>query len=90
LETAWFLVLRYGLVQDINRVVMGALVLGFPLAVVLAWTYDLTPGGIVRTPDDGGPEGPQAAASGRPRRSAWLAFCAVSVAFGLVLRWFRP
>lgn len=25
--------------------------LGFPLALVLAWAYDLSPGGIVRTPD---------------------------------------
>ena len=32
------------------RAVLGVLVLGFPLALVLAWTYDITRQGIVRTP----------------------------------------
>ncbi len=35
-----------------RRVVLGVIVLGFPVSVVLAWLYDLTPGGVVRTPDD--------------------------------------
>ena len=33
------------------RAVLGAAALGYPVAAVLAWTYDVTPGGIVRTPD---------------------------------------
>ena len=40
--------------------------LGFPVAILLAWAFDLTPGGVERTPllrDDGTPVGP-AAASG--------------------------
>lgn len=33
------------------RLVVVVVVLGFPIALVLAWLYDLTPQGIVRTPD---------------------------------------
>ena len=33
------------------RLVITALVLGFPIAVVLAWAYDITPSGIKRTED---------------------------------------
>jgi len=31
------------------RLVIVALVLGFPVALFLSWAFDLTPGGIVRT-----------------------------------------
>ena len=33
------------------RLVITALVLGFPIAVILAWAYDITPSGIKRTED---------------------------------------
>lgn len=33
------------------RLVILALVLGFPIAVILAWAYDITPAGIKRTED---------------------------------------
>ena len=33
------------------RLVILALVLGFPIAVILAWAYDITPDGIKRTDD---------------------------------------
>ena len=33
------------------RVVMVFLLIGFPIAVLLAWAYDLTPGGLKRTSD---------------------------------------
>jgi len=33
------------------RLVIIALILGFPIAVVLAWAYDITPSGIKRTED---------------------------------------
>lgn len=38
------------------RAVLGAVTMGFPLATVLAWDFDITPRGIERTPDD--PDGP--------------------------------
>src|SRR5947209_2614295 len=33
------------------RFVIVALIIGFPIAMVLAWVYELTPEGIVRTED---------------------------------------
>ena len=33
------------------RLVITALVIGFPIAVILAWAYDITPSGIKRTED---------------------------------------
>ncbi|MEO8438600.1 MAG: FlgO family outer membrane protein [Spartobacteria bacterium] len=41
------------------RLVILALVLGFPIAVVLAWAYDITPSGIKRT-EDAPPDAPGA------------------------------
>ena len=40
------------------RALLGAFAMGFPLTVVLAWTYDVTPDGIVRTPAQPPPEPP--------------------------------
>jgi len=34
------------------RLALGAAVLGFPVAMVLAWDYDITPSGIERTPEE--------------------------------------
>jgi adenylate cyclase len=31
--------------------VLGIMVVGFPLALILSWAFDMTPDGIVRTPD---------------------------------------
>jgi hypothetical protein len=89
MEATWFLVPFYGTNDSVARVVVGAIVLGFPFAVVLAWTYDLTPGGIVRTPEDGGPINPEPSPT-RLRRSAWLLLCATAVGVGLLLRSLRP
>jgi hypothetical protein len=33
-------------------VVLGLAVLGFPLSIVLAWDFDMTWRGIVKTPED--------------------------------------
>jgi adenine/guanine phosphoribosyltransferase-like PRPP-binding protein len=38
------------------RAVLGVVTMGFPLATVLAWDFDITARGIVRTPEE--PEGP--------------------------------
>lgn len=46
------------------RLVILALVLGFPIAVILAWAYDITPSGIKRTEDASpGALGPASAAT---------------------------
>ncbi|HET9949293.1 MAG TPA: hypothetical protein VFQ22_10265 [Longimicrobiales bacterium] len=71
------------------RAVFGVLVLGFPATVVLAWTYDVTPEGIVRTPDeeeDGPPAPPPPAPGGR---FGWLLGGGLALLVGLVLRLLR-
>jgi len=87
MEATWYIVPRFDLVGDVSRLVAGFLVLGFPLTVVLAWTYDVTPRGIVRTPDDVTSE-PDPSRP-RLRRSVWLLLCVTVVAVGLVLRSMR-
>lgn len=57
-----------------ERAVLGVLALGFPLALVLAWTYDLTRQGIVRTPVDPWGEG-----EGAPKRTRWVALAALGL-----------
>ncbi len=41
-----------GLPEGSQRLLIILVGLGFPVAVLLAWIFDLTPEGIVRTPDD--------------------------------------
>lgn len=88
MQMTWYVVPRYGLVDDVARLIAGALVLGFPLTVVLAYTYDVTPRGIVRTPDDviSGPPDPSGP---RLHRGVWLLLCVVMAAAGLVFRSLR-
>jgi hypothetical protein len=59
------------------RALLGASALGFPITVVLAWTYDVTPEGIVRTPEQ-----PPAESPGDPA-PAWL--WRVATAAGVLL-----
>ena len=67
------------------RVLMGAAVLGFPFTVVLAWTYDVTPTGIVRTPEEPGPEPPPSPGP----RLGWALLGAAALGAGLVIRMLR-
>ncbi len=41
-----------GLPEGSQRLLIILVGLGFPVAVLLSWIFDLTPEGIVRTPDD--------------------------------------
>jgi TolB-like protein/cytochrome c-type biogenesis protein CcmH/NrfG len=52
------------------RLVIVLLALGFPVALILAWAFELTPGGITRTPETQPP---------RSRGRAWI-YVAVSAA----------
>ena len=51
------------------RLLIFAVALGFPIAVILAWAYDITPAGIVRTADAPAPVSPFAAAPTVPEKS---------------------
>ncbi len=63
-----------GLPDWVLTVVLVALVMGFPVAVILAWVYDLTAQGVKRTPSSTDPGAP------RFGRSRFLLPVAVSVA----------
>lgn len=67
------------------RAVVGVLVLGFPFTVVLAWSYDVTPSGIVKTPELIGPEQP----SPPVPRPVWIVVSAAAVLGGLIFRLLR-
>jgi TolB-like protein len=60
------------------RLVVLVLVLGFPVAIILAWAFDLTPEGITRT-EELGSHGPTSRRTGR----RLIAFVVVMAALGL-------
>lgn len=66
-----------GFPEWVFRAVVVASFLGFPVALLIAWVYDLTPEGIIRTPsvpEDGGEED-----EGRSRSLIWTARVAFAV-----------
>ena len=63
------------------KVVLVALVLGFPVAVILAWVYDLTAQGVKRTPSTTDPGAPR---FGRSRLLLPLAVSAVVLAIATI------
>jgi TolB-like protein/Tfp pilus assembly protein PilF len=62
------------------RLVVLAIVIGFPIALVIAWAFELTPEGLKRTEDvDLG------AAAQRPRHRAWIFVVIIAAAMSLGL-----
>ena len=51
----------------VGSLVVTLLLLGFPAAVGLAWAFDITEKGVVRTPDKAGPPTPMTAAGPAPQ-----------------------
>src|SRR6184192_317912 len=62
------------------RLVVLAIVIGFPIALVLAWAFELTPEGLKRTEDVD-----LAAAAQRPRHRAWIVVVIIAGAMSLGL-----
>src|SRR5205085_3256697 len=62
------------------RLVIALVMIGFPIALVIAWAFELTPEGIKRTEDV------DAAASARqPRKHAWIFVVIIGAAFSIGL-----
>jgi len=62
------------------RLVVLAIVIGFPIALVIAWAFELTPEGLKRTEDVD-----LAAAARRPRHRAWIFVVIIAGAMSLGL-----
>jgi len=82
LECAWAFLPGLGSPAWAFRAVLGAVALGFPLATVLAWDFDITPRGIERTSDESGP-----AVEALPLWR-WVLFLAFWIGLGLGVRFF--
>ena len=44
-----------GLPETAVTLVIGLIIVGFPLALILSWVFDITPKGVVQTQDNSGP-----------------------------------
>jgi TolB-like protein/Tfp pilus assembly protein PilF len=58
----------FDIANSVIRVVIALLLIGFPVALVLAWMFDITPSGIERTPE----AAPQSTARSQRQRSLIL------------------
>ncbi len=83
-----------GIPAWVSRLVITLLALGFPVAMGLAWVFDITPEGIVRTKDTlreppGDGVGTVQTGSGKPFTSnrALVAVTILAIAFGIWGRW---
>src|SRR5436309_13281452 len=61
------------------RLVVLAIVIGFPIALVIAWAFELTPQGLKRTEDV------DLAAQGGSKSHAWIYIVIVGAAFSIGL-----
>ena len=65
------------------RLIVFAIIIGFPIALVMAWAFELTPEGIKRTEDVD-----IAASARQPRKHAWIVVVIVGVALSVGLFFF--
>ncbi|WP_405241535.1 tetratricopeptide repeat protein [Lentisalinibacter salinarum] len=70
-----------GLPESAVRTVILAAIAGFPLVLVLAWFFDITPEGIVRTPDRSEAAEPPRRLFGRWTDLVLLGLLAVAIAY---------
>src|SRR5947208_6566754 len=64
----------------IVRLIVGLIVIGFPITLIFAWAFEITPEGLKRTEDaDAKPR------SGRPINRTWIYIVVVGVAISLAL-----
>src|SRR5437667_1325837 len=62
-----------------SRLIVLAIIIGFPIALVIAWAFELTPQGLKRTEDV------DLAAQGRRKSHAWIYIVVVGAAFSIGL-----
>src|ERR1700680_1170983 len=62
------------------RLIVLAIIIGFPIALVIAWAFELTPEGLKRTEDVD-----LAASARQPRKHAWIVVVIIAGAMSLGL-----
>src|ERR1700732_4501477 len=62
------------------RLIVLAIVIGFPIALVIAWAFELTPEGLKRTEDVD-----LAAAKRQPRKHVWISVVIIASALSIGL-----
>src|SRR5438034_10456938 len=67
------------------RLIVLAIIIGFPISLVIAWAFELTPEGLKRTGDVD-----LAAAAQRPRHRAWIVVVIIAGAMSLGLFMLGP
>jgi len=88
-QVADFATETFGAPPWVLQVFSVFILLGLPVAILLAWAFDLTPDGIQRTPDK--PEaGDTATAPRSSGRILFVAFLLVAVAIAVWLEFFAP
>jgi len=86
-QVAEFATETFAAPQWVLRTFVVFLILGLPVAILLAWVFDLTPQGIRRTADTSPGEGENGAPARRAgQRAAFVAFILVTIA---VAGWFQ-
>jgi Tol biopolymer transport system component len=85
-QVADFAIETFGAPAWALQIFVVFLLLGLPLAVLLAWAFDLTPGGIRRTGSgEGENEQPQ-----RQTRTVFIVFIIIAASFAAWLQFFGP
>ena len=85
-QVAEFAVETFGAPVWVLRIFVVFLLLGLPLAVLLAWAFELTPGGIRKTPgEEGNVERPR-----RQTRAVFVVFILIAASFAAWLQFYGP
>ncbi|NHA15080.1 tetratricopeptide repeat protein [Thioalkalivibrio sp. XN279] len=88
LEAADLMLPRLGVPDWSMNLIVGLVVLGFPIALIMGWALELTPEGVKRTDDLPDPATPEAAPALLGKRTVFLAALLVAVGIGLGAGWF--
>ena len=91
LEAADLMLPRLGVPDWSMNLIVGLVILGFPIALIMGWALELTPEGVKRTDEMSEPATLQATPALLGKRTVFVAALLVAVGVGLGAGWFlRP
>src|SRR4051794_34925614 len=77
IQAASILLPTYEAPAWVMKVFVAIVAIGFPIALIIAWAFDLTPEGIKRT-GEADPAGPR-----RPKQRAWIYVAVIAAALSV-------